>query len=81
MHAHFRTHYSHTTHKDVAIVSQNVQVRLIGGMNATEGRVEVFHNNMWGTVCDDSWNIRDAEVVGVQYHPHRSRDWEGIELP
>ena len=67
MHAHFHTHYSHTTPtphtKDVSIVSQNVQIRLVGGMNATEGRVEVFHNNTWGTVCDDSWNIHDAEVV------------------
>ena len=39
------------------------QVRLIGGSNDAEGRVEVLNGGSWGTICDYSWDLRDAMVV------------------
>ena len=39
------------------------EVRLMGGTNYTEGRVEICLSNEWGTVCDQMWNVTEATVV------------------
>ena len=38
-------------------------LRLVGGTNTAEGRVEVCINNAWGTVCDDGFTRKEAIVV------------------
>ncbi|XP_058863899.1 deleted in malignant brain tumors 1 protein-like [Acipenser ruthenus] len=48
------------------ICSGDDALRLAGGGHPCEGRVEVFHQGRWGTVCDDNWDIQDADVVCKQ---------------
>ena len=41
----------------------SITVRLVGGSNTLEGRLELRHNGVWGTVCDDGFNDAAAKVV------------------
>ena len=48
---------------NIAFTCTQGAIRLQGSTSPTEGRVEVCYRNIWGTVCDDSWDISGASVA------------------
>ncbi|KAI9523697.1 hypothetical protein NQZ68_025419, partial [Dissostichus eleginoides] len=84
------THPGFGTHncqhsKDAGVFCSDAEVRLAGSWsNHCSGRVEIFHNSTWGTVCDDGWDLNDAQVVCRQLRcgsalsaPHSAHYGEG----
>lgn len=45
------------------VVCSDGDVRLVGGANVSEGRVEVCFRYQWATICDRGWDDSDAGVV------------------
>ena len=42
---------------------QNIFYRLTDGPNHKSGRVEVKHNGVWGTICDDNFGENESQVI------------------
>ena len=48
---------------DVSVSCRYTAVRLVDGSSSTEGRLEVFYNGRWGTVCDDRFSSKRGIAV------------------
>ena len=45
------------------VICNDTDIRLVGGSDQYEGRVEICYNETWGTICDGSWSTNDANVA------------------
>lgn len=50
----------------LSLGSDDGTIRLMNGQNACQGRVEIYYQGNWGTVCDDDWVFNNALVVCQQ---------------
>ncbi|XP_038046677.1 deleted in malignant brain tumors 1 protein-like [Patiria miniata] len=76
------SYYSeHCSHSEDAGVECSAPVRLVNGSSSNEGQVEVFYQGEWGTVCDDGWDLNNADVVcRMLGYPSASNAWSGAHF-
>uniref|UniRef100_A0A1X7V0V9 SRCR domain-containing protein n=1 Tax=Amphimedon queenslandica TaxID=400682 RepID=A0A1X7V0V9_AMPQE len=63
-------------YEDASVICQDINVahanctdydvQLVGGTTANEGKVLMCLNGVWGTLCDQTFNSTDAEIVCYQ---------------
>ena len=56
---------THPVVTSTAATRQPFDIRLVGSLKGAnyEGRLEIYYNNTWGTVCRDAWTKQNALVV------------------
>ena len=50
-------------HFHVSLDEPVVSLRLVNGSDETSGRVEIYHEGEWFTVCDNNFGIEEAQVI------------------
>lgn len=66
----------HYTLPEIPSDVPRIQLRLAGEKRKhNEGRVEVYYEGQWGTVCDDDFNQHAAEVVCRELGYSKAVSW------